>query len=347
MTYVKIDQDILDSSVWPDRDRRSVWFTMLVMARPQLISEPQVALDIDTMKPTGWMVPPGRYGMVRAASDGIADRDKCSTDECLRQLRSLSQPDYQSRSPDFDGRRIARVSGGYIVLNYARYRDQEESSTERVRKWKNKKREEQGLPPLQPKKQATPATVPATPATVPATLATGSGTHVDVDVDVDGREVLVTTKAPPTPPPKARGGGRRVRAPRSTSNGNGVPPIPVTPGQSGSILAAIKADGIFGHPLDVRQALSAVGGLAAIRDCPPQRWGLLTRDFGSALDYARANPEQPKPKAVAAPAETPVPIEREGPTIRATREREEAWLAAHPGETLPADFHFPRRKRTS
>lgn len=109
-------------------------------------------------------------------------------------------------------------------------------------------------------------------------------------------------------------------------------------GEAGAILARLKGGSMKGEPDDIRQAVEALGGLGAIRDCKPDRWGFLVKDFVAHLAFARANPKPPESLPALAPAVQPPPAE-ERPAMREAREKEEAWLAEHPGQPLPAEFH--------
>lgn len=277
MPYVKIDANILRSSVWPDRDRRSVWFTMLVMALPESTDAPTQAYDVDTMQPT-WMVPAGNYGLVSAASEGIAREDGCSLDCCLTQLRSLAAPDMQSRSPDFDGRRVARVAGGYLVLNYGSYRDRlRPSSTEKVRKWRERKKQE-----AQNRETTATADVTVQPVTQP---------HA-----VSSMQYAVSSNPPVVPPV---GGRPMARASRSTAtaNSNGHRNGKRPPRRNAVQLVAqirklrdrkggrefIPHQQVSALGDDVYAAYMALGGAERFLSCPDAKLGLLAKDFAAAL----------------------------------------------------------------
>lgn len=138
--FVKLDCGIADSSLWVERDVRSIFITALVMASPVEITEPMPQYKVRSLDPTGWSVPPGWYGMVHAAGPGIVRRDGCDPEKGLDALEELGSPDPQSRSQDFDGRRLVRVDGGYLVLNYFKYRDRDYTAAERMRRMRAKKR---------------------------------------------------------------------------------------------------------------------------------------------------------------------------------------------------------------
>ena len=96
--FVKLFSSILDSSVWSeDHATVRVWITMLVMA------------DED--------------GVVRASNSGLAHRARVSEKELKHGLKVLSEPDLDSKSPEWGGRRIEKIEGGWVCLNYNKYRE--------------------------------------------------------------------------------------------------------------------------------------------------------------------------------------------------------------------------------
>lgn len=100
MSYVKLFGSILASTIWREPPTtRVLWITMLAMA--------------------------DRDGVVEASVPGLADLARLSIDECRRGLASLEGPDPDSRTIAHEGRRIAKVDGGWLVLNYEFYRDKQ------------------------------------------------------------------------------------------------------------------------------------------------------------------------------------------------------------------------------
>lgn len=134
MSFVKLDCGIADSSLWIERDTRSVFITALVMAEPLEVVEEMPQIAVRTLDLTGWVVPPGWYGIVHAAGTGIVRRDGCDEETGLTALEELGAPDPHSRSQEYEGRRLVRVNGGYIVLNYFKYRDRDYTAAERMRR---------------------------------------------------------------------------------------------------------------------------------------------------------------------------------------------------------------------
>lgn len=96
--FTKLFSEIITSSVWNEADKtRIVWITMMASADP--------------------------YGMVRASVSGLAHIARVDRASCERALEVLSSPDSDSRSPEFEGRRIQKVPGGWLILNYTKYRE--------------------------------------------------------------------------------------------------------------------------------------------------------------------------------------------------------------------------------
>lgn len=97
--YTKLFSSILDSTIWRERDHvRLVWITLMAMA--------------------------DRDGVAEASLPGLADRARVTLDHATDAVAVLQQPDKYSRSKDFDGRRIAEIDGGWLLLNYDKYRQQ-------------------------------------------------------------------------------------------------------------------------------------------------------------------------------------------------------------------------------
>ena len=119
--YVKIFQDILDSSIWDeDLATRIVWITMLIMADER--------------------------GVVRASTSGIRRRAGVTRDQMAQAMKVLIGPDLDSKDQTYGGRRVERIDDGWLVLNYMKYREirtrrQLQDAERQRRHYHDKKRE--------------------------------------------------------------------------------------------------------------------------------------------------------------------------------------------------------------
>jgi hypothetical protein len=153
VSYVKLDCDMLRSSTWGDYDARNVMLTALLMAEPKEYSEPEPQMQVRSLDHTGWHVPPGWYGFVPAAGAGIVATAGIEREAGFAALERLGSPDPESRSRDFDGRRVVRVDGGFVVLNFMRFREKDHTTAERSRRYREQKRARQKPPPPPPPQQ--------------------------------------------------------------------------------------------------------------------------------------------------------------------------------------------------
>lgn len=141
MAFVKLDTGILRSTLWMERDQCDVFITALLLAEPQVFDEAQAQIEVDSLKPTGFVAPPGWYGFCRAAGDGIIKASHTEFEPGMEALRALGNPDFRSRSNSFEGRRMIRVDGGYLIMNYMAYREKDHTTAERSRRYRERKRE--------------------------------------------------------------------------------------------------------------------------------------------------------------------------------------------------------------
>lgn len=140
MAFVKLDTGVLDSTLWTDRPCREIFITALLMAEPTEIDTSMPQFEVRALEPTGFVVQPGWYGFVRAAGIGIVNRALLDSETGMMALDRLGKPDNESRSKEFEGRRLVRVDGGFIVLNYFKYRDRDHTAAERQRRMRERKR---------------------------------------------------------------------------------------------------------------------------------------------------------------------------------------------------------------
>jgi uncharacterized phage protein (TIGR02220 family) len=127
--YNKLFTKILDSSIWLEaHTTRLVFITLLA------------AMDEDG------------YAHFSAV-ENLASRARVTVTQCNSAIKTLSEPDPNSCDPDFGGRRIERVPGGFIILNARKYREiannasSRESTRLRVQKHRDRKASELEKPP--------------------------------------------------------------------------------------------------------------------------------------------------------------------------------------------------------
>ena len=138
MPFVKLDCGILNSTLWIDRYARELFITALLMAEPFELTESTPQIEPRSLDLTGWEVPPGWYGFVPAAGVGIIDRAKIEQEFGMLALERLGSPEPDSRSSEFEGRRLVRINGGYLVLNFMRYRDRDYTTAERSKRYRER-----------------------------------------------------------------------------------------------------------------------------------------------------------------------------------------------------------------
>lgn len=95
--YTKLFNSILASTIWREDDKtRIVWITLLAMA--------------------------DKNGVAEGSVPGLADLARVTIPECEASLTKLMSADAYSRTTDHEGKRIAKVEGGWAILNHAKYR---------------------------------------------------------------------------------------------------------------------------------------------------------------------------------------------------------------------------------
>jgi len=96
-SYTKLFSSIITSTIWDEDDKtRILWITLLVMA--------------------------DQHGEVNSSIPGLARVSKMTVAQAVASLDKLLAPDPYSRTPDYEGRRIAPIDGGWEILNHGKYR---------------------------------------------------------------------------------------------------------------------------------------------------------------------------------------------------------------------------------
>lgn len=200
MAFVKLDCGILNSTLWVEREPRDVFLTALLMAVPRELTEPMPQFKVDAIEPTGFIVPPGWYGFVEAAGPGIVRRSMAEMEPGMKALAKLGEPDLESRSSDFDGRRLVRVDGGFVVLNYMKYRDKDNTAAVRQARYRERQREKGQLqeggksPPDEPSPSRRDSNANVTKAEAEA-----EAEEIQATVKVGGTTTLVGASEPKKP----------------------------------------------------------------------------------------------------------------------------------------------------
>jgi hypothetical protein len=97
MSYTKLHESILTSTIWgEDSDTRVVWVTMLAMAN--------------------------EHGEVESTIPGLARIACVPIEKARAAIDKFMSPDPDSRTPDNEGRRLAKIDGGWLLLNHELYR---------------------------------------------------------------------------------------------------------------------------------------------------------------------------------------------------------------------------------
>ena len=115
--FAKLDVGIVDSTLWmKPHDALRVWIALLAKC--------------------------DSYGIVRAAAPALAHLCFVTLERFEEIIEEFAAPDKHSRTPDNEGRRLQKIEGGWLILNYLRYRDMMQrkiaSHAERQAKYREK-----------------------------------------------------------------------------------------------------------------------------------------------------------------------------------------------------------------
>ena len=98
MQFTKLFNSILDSTIWQEaKETKLVWITMLAMC--------------------------DKNGEIHASIPGLAVRSGVTISECEAALLCLLSEDKYSRTKTDEGRRIAEIDGGWLLINHGKYRE--------------------------------------------------------------------------------------------------------------------------------------------------------------------------------------------------------------------------------
>ena len=119
--YTKLFASLVHSTIWREPDHvRLVWITMLAIC--------------------------DRNGVVEASLPGLADASRVTIEQCEEAIQRLMSPDKYSRSQEHEGRRVEVTDGGWLLLNYEKYRlklskeQARENNRRRQAEWRERQR---------------------------------------------------------------------------------------------------------------------------------------------------------------------------------------------------------------
>ncbi len=117
--YTKLFSTIVTSTIWQEPDRtRIVWITMLALS--------------------------DKNGEIHASIPGLARVAGVPVEDCEKALAAFLSPDGYSRTTEHEGRRIAKIDGGWELLNFQKYRllastaDTLAKNANRQKKWRQR-----------------------------------------------------------------------------------------------------------------------------------------------------------------------------------------------------------------
>lgn len=117
MSFAKLDGGIVDSTLWMQpHDVLRVWIAMLAKC--------------------------DNVGVIRASVPAFAHLCMVPIERLELILAILTSPDPYSRTPDNDGRRLEVIDGGWLIVNYVKYRElmqtKPQSHAERQKRYRDR-----------------------------------------------------------------------------------------------------------------------------------------------------------------------------------------------------------------
>lgn len=144
MSFVKLHSDTLKSTIWKDPAAFRIFVAAMMSSRPTTFEQPQPILEVDSLEETGLAVPAGAYGFARVSGPWLVEQARCRDEsEAWDALRRLCGPESESKSEILGGRRLARINGGYVVVNYMKYRENDSTAAARQRRLRERNAKKQ------------------------------------------------------------------------------------------------------------------------------------------------------------------------------------------------------------
>lgn len=123
MGYCKLFSTVTQSSLWSESyPTRLLFISMLAAADAE--------------------------GFVEASVSGLARLGNITIEEARGAIAALEGPDVDSKDTEYEGRRIVKVEGGWVILNYVKYRTRKDEESrkryirEYMRKYRSKEKTE-------------------------------------------------------------------------------------------------------------------------------------------------------------------------------------------------------------
>src|SRR4030095_10381641 len=122
--FTKLFNTIVTSTMWrEDNETRLLWITLLALS--------------------------DRHGEVSASIPGLAHVANISEEGCRRGITKLESPDPDSRTETAEGRRITKIDGGWMIINYPLYRQmlnaEERKEYKRIKEAEYRRRRKTGV----------------------------------------------------------------------------------------------------------------------------------------------------------------------------------------------------------
>jgi hypothetical protein len=158
VSFVKLDSKTLTSTIWRDPVAFRIFVAAMLSAEPWEFDAPVETLAVRSLEVQPEPLAPGWYGLARVSGPWLVAESGPDADAGWAALERLCSPEGESRSRDVEGRRLVRVDGGYIVVNYMKYRDFDHKAAERMRRLRARRKAE-SVTPVRPNGDGVPPNV--------------------------------------------------------------------------------------------------------------------------------------------------------------------------------------------
>lgn len=201
-----------------------------------------------------------RDGHVRSSESGLARLANVTAEDCHHALERFLAPEIErGGTPDYEGRRIEEVLGGWLILNYAKYRDLTDAETRREQ-WRTSQRKR--------RQQLSTSVNGDHPESA----------HTEAEADADTKQRGKQKRHPIEDAKTANGEASLLLANiRALAVDRG--------GQSGGKV--VRRDAVVAMGEDILAAYDAIGGSERILAASGKEVGFVMREFRDALAVRR------------------------------------------------------------